>query len=174
MNQPETALEIDEVERPWWRRLDRVTVLMLVALLVGFILVVRGVLVGITGDEQANLPEFIEAVEPVPDAVQAPNQSNVFVDLAPGFTGVLVIDGIEIETVDIGQLGEIDVEPGQQVDVPPVTRFEPGNSTLTFTPSPGAPITEFEDGEHTVDVVYWRIEDGRQFARTFTWSFNVV
>jgi hypothetical protein len=45
---------------------------------------------------------------------------------------------------------------------------------LTFTPGVAAPITEFVDGEHTVEVVYWRVEDGRQRARSFTWTFNVV
>lgn len=175
VSEPDATVQTDELAPPWWRRrLDRTTVFMLVALLLGFTFVARGVLVGITGDERADLPEFVESVEPVPEAVQTPNQSNVFVDLAEGFTGVLVIDGVEIETVDLAQLGAVDVEPGQQVEVPPVTRYEPGNATLTFTPSPGAPITEFEDGEHTVEVIYWRVEDGRRFARSFTWTFNVV
>lgn len=150
------------------------TVLMIGLLGIGIFMFVRGVLVGITGDDRIDLPEFIESVEPVPDAVQVLNQTSVFVDLAEGYTGVFVIDGVEIETVDIGQLGGLDVEPGQQVDVPPVTRFEPGNNTLTFTPSPGAPVTEFGAGEHTVEVVYWPIEDGRRFARSFSWTFNVV
>ena len=150
------------------------TVLMILVLGVGSLLVVRGLLVGITGDERADLPEFVQSIDPVPEAVQVPNQTNVFVDLATGFTGVLVIDGIEIETRNIDELGDVDVEPGQQIEIPPVTRFEPGNSTLTFTPSDGAVISEFEDGEHTAQLIYWRIEDGRQFARTFTWTFTVV
>jgi len=156
------------------RRPDKITVAMLLVLLVGILLVVRGLLVGITGDDRADLPQFIQSVTPVPEAVQVPNQSNVFVDLASGFTGVLVIDGVELETVNVDELGQTDVEPGQQVELPPVTRFEPGNNTLTFTPNESAAVTQFEDGEHTAEVVYWRIEDGRQFARTFTWTFTVV
>ena len=156
------------------RRPDRATIAMLLVLLVGILLVVRGLLVGITGEDRADLPEFVESVTPVPEAVQVPNQSNVFVDLATGFTGVLVIDGVELETVNIDELGDTEVEPGQQVDLPPVTRFEPGNNTLTFTPNESAAISEFEDGVHVAEVVYWRIEDGRQFARSYTWTFNVV
>jgi hypothetical protein len=156
------------------RRPDRTTVFMLALLAVGILLVVRGLLVGITGDDRANLPTYIESLDPVPEAVQIPNQSSVFVDLATGYTGVLVIDGIEIETVNIDELGQADIEPGQQVELPPVTRFEPGNSTLTFTPNAGALITRFAQGEHTAQVIYWRIEDGRQFARSFTWTFTVV
>lgn len=159
---------------PWWRRIDRTTALMLLLLAVGFLFVVRGLLVGITGDDRADLPEFIESVQPVPDAVQVLNQSNVFVDLAEGYTGVLVIDGVEIETVSLDELGDATVEPGQQIDVPPVTRYEPGNATLTFTPTQGAAISQFDDGDHTVEVIYWPVEDGRRFARSFTWSFAVV
>jgi hypothetical protein len=157
-----------------WRRPDRTTVLMILLLLVGSLLVARGLLVGITGDDRSDLPTFIESVEPVPEAVQVLNQSNVFVDLATGYTGVFVIDDIEIETINVDELGRTDVEPGQQVELPPVTRYEPGNATLTFTPSSTAPITQFVDGEHTVEIIYWRIEDGRQFARSYSWTFNVV
>ena len=149
-------------------------IFMVIVLLIGSMLVVRGLLVGITGDERADLPTHVESVQPVPEAVQVLNQSNVFVDLDAGFTGVLVIDGIELETLNIDELADDAVEPGQQVELPPVTRYEPGNATLTFTPSAGAPITEFDDGVHTVEVVYWPIEEGRRAARTFTWTFTVV
>jgi hypothetical protein len=159
-------------ERHWWQ--DRTMVGMLALLLIGSLLVARGLLVGITGDERADLPTFIESVEPVPEAVQVLNQSNVFVDLATGYTGVLVIDGVEIATQNIDELSNDAVEPGQQIELPPVTRYEPGNATLTFTPSSTAPITQFVDGEHTVEVIYWLIEDGRRFARSFSWSFTVV
>jgi hypothetical protein len=171
--------EIDRDDAPAARlplraRLDKTMVFMLVLLGVGVLLVVRGLLVGITGEERSDLPAYIESVDPVPEAVQVPNQSRVFVDLVPGYTGVFVIDDIEIETRNIVDLGRVDVEPGEQIELPPVTIFEPGNATLTFTPGAAAPITEFVDGEHTVELVYWRVEDGRQRARSFTWTFNVV
>jgi hypothetical protein len=149
-------------------------IIMLLVLGVGIFLVIRGLLVGITGDDRADLPPFVESVDPVPEAVQIPNQSSVFVDLESGFTGVLIIDDVELETVNIDELGQSDVEPGQQIDLPPVTRFEPGNNTLTFTPNETAAITDFDNGVHTAEVVYWRIEDGRQFARSFAWTFTVV
>ena len=156
------------------RRVDKT--LLIVSLLVGLglALVARGVLVGITGDERANLPELIEEVDPVPDSVQVVSQSNVFVDLANGYTGVLVVDGIEIETVNVGELASIDIEPGQQVELPSVTIFEPGNSTLTFAPGSNAVITAFTEGEHRAKVIYWKIDESRQRARSFTWTFHVV
>ncbi len=162
----------DITGHPWWK--DKVMLGMIVLLLLGSLLVARGLLVGITGDDRADLPALIESVEPVPEAVQTLNQSSVFVDLAEGHTGVLVIDGIEIETRNIDELSSDTVAPGQQIELPPVTRYEPGNATLTFTPSSTARISQFVDGEHTVEVIYWPVDEGRRFARSFTWTFNVV
>ena len=165
---------VPEAVRPARPRVDKTLAIVIVLMGIGAFFLTRGLLVGITGDERADLPPFIESINPVPEAVQVLNQTSVFVDLAGGYTGVLVVDGIEIETRSLDELGRIDAEPGQQIDLPPVTIFEPGNSTLTFTPNATAPITEFVDGEHTAEVIYWRIEDGRQRSRSFTWTFAIV
>ena len=154
--------------------IDKTLVIVLLLVGLGIALVGRGLLVGITGDERANLPDLIERVDPVPESVQVPSQSNVFVDLAAGYTGVLVIDGLEIETISIDQLRRPEIKPGEQIDLPAVTIFDPGNSTLTFSPSSNAAISEFSEGQHSARLIYWKVEDGRQRARSFTWTFNVV
>lgn len=156
------------------RRPDRTLLVVSLVIAIGLVLVGRGLLVSVTGDERSNLPDLVESVAPVPGAVQVLSQSNVFVDLTAGHTGVVVIDGVEIETVNVDDLASIEVEPGRQVDLPPVTIYEAGNSTLTFTPSDGAPVEEFGSGEHEVQVIYWRVDEGRQRARTFTWTFTAV
>jgi hypothetical protein len=156
------------------RRVDKTLLIVSVLVAVGLALVVRGLLVGITGDERANLPDLVERVDPVPDAVQTLSQSNIFVDLATGYTGVLVIDGVEIETVNVDELRSLTVEPGQQIDLPPVTIYEPGNATLTFTPTEDAAVSKLTSGEHQAKVIYWRVDEGRQRARSFTWTFTVV
>lgn len=158
--------------RSRWRRIDKGLLVASLAIAVGLLLVIRGLAVGITGDDRVRLPELIEEVEPVPEAVQVLNQSRVFVDLETGYTGVLVVDGVEIETVDIQDFAT--QEAGEQVELPPVTIFEGGNNTLTFVPNDDAPITEFTSGLHRVEVIYWDIEVGRQRARSFTWTFTVV
>ena len=156
------------------RRVDKTLVIVSLLVGLGMALVVRGISVGITGEQRSNLPELIEQVDPVPDSVQVVSQSNVFVDLAPGYTGVLVIDGIEIETVRVDELGSIEIEPGEQIDLPSVTVFEPGNATLTFAPGDSAPINDFTEGEHRAQVIYWKVDEGRQRSRTYTWTFQVV
>lgn len=156
------------------RRLDSTILIVSLVVGLGITLVLRGLFIGVTGDERANLPDSIEEVLPVPDAEQALSQTNVFVDLAGGYTGVLIVDGVEIPTVNIDELSDDAVEPGEQVSIPPVTVYEPGNATLTFTPGSDAPITEFVDGEHRVTVLYWPLDEGRRRARTYSWTFNVV
>lgn len=159
---------------PRRRRVDRQLLLVSLVIAIGLVFVARGLIVGVTGDERANLPATIESVTPVPDAEQALAQTNVVVDLSPGYTGVLVIDGIEIPTVDLSSVQTGQVEPGQQISIPPVTVYEPGNHTLTYTPSTNGPIDRFESGVHRVQVVHWLVAEGRERARTFTWQFNVI
>lgn len=155
-------------------RVDKTLLVVSAIVAIGLALVVRGLLLGVTGDDRADLPEQIERVTPVPDATQVLSQSNIFVDLTSGHTGVLIVDGVEIETVDIAEISNDRVEPGQQVSIPSVTVYEPGNATLSFSPGAGAPITELAEGEHEVTVLFWLIDESRQFARTYTWTFSVV
>ena len=69
------------------KRSDRTLLVVSLFIAIGLVLVTRGVLTSVTGDERADLPSTIESVLPVPDAEQALAQSDVFVDLAPGEPG---------------------------------------------------------------------------------------
>ncbi len=163
--------------RSFWRRrrrgpIDKSLLVASFVIAAGMVLVIRGLAVSITGDERAGLPEVVEEVEPVPEAVQVLSQSRVFVDLETGYTGVLVIDDVEIETVDIQDYST--QEAGAQVDLPPVTIYEGGNNTLTFIPNDDAPVAEFASGLHRVELIYWEQEFGRRTAKSFSWTFTVV
>jgi hypothetical protein len=158
------------------RRVDKGLVVVSLAIAIGVVLVARGLAVGITGDERANLPDHVESVEPVFEAVQVLSQTRVFVDLDFGYTGVLVIDGVEIPTIDVADVVQDQGvgEPGSQIDLPPETLYEKGNATLTFTPSDDALVTEFDTGLHRAQVIFWRVDEGRVQPRSFTWTFTVV
>ena len=160
--------------RQRWRRLDRKLLAASLAIAVGLVLIVVALAQAVTGDETAQLPSAIESITPAPDAVQVLQQTQVVVDLAEGHEGELTVDGVALTTVRLDELAAVDVEPGEQVEVPPGAVFEPGNATLTFTPGEGAPIEHFDPGAHTVSVVYWKTVDGRDTARTYTWTFEVV
>ena len=145
----------------------------------GIVLVIIGFRSSVTGRKALLLPPTIESIDPVRGAVRVPAQTRVFVDLLSGYTGVLVIDGIELKTVDPNDLATNDggtapaVVPGQQVSLPPTTIYERGNATLTFVPTEGAPIEEFEQGSHTVTVIYWKVLESRAKSLSYTWTFSV-
>ena len=131
-----------------------------------------GISIAVTGTEREALPEALEEISPSRSASQVPAQTQVFVDMQAGFTGVLVIDGLELETVNLDEVRS-NTKPGQQITLPPTTIFEPRNATLTFDPSPESTISEFSQGEHIVKVIYWKLLEGRSRARSYTWSFTV-
>jgi hypothetical protein len=157
------------------KRIDKVTLALSLVIAVGLVLIGRGLAVSLTGEARAKLPDTIETVEPYPEAVQVLSQSRVFVDLETGYTGVLVIDGVELPTINIEDVDEqFSAEPGQQIDLPATTIFEPGNYTLTFVPSDDALVKKFDTGLHRAEVIYWKIEEGRQRPLSYTWTFTVV
>lgn len=155
-------------------RLDRGLVVASLAIATGLVLIGFGIARSVTGDDVTKLPPAIESISPVPDAVQVPSQTQIVVDLNTGYVGRLAIDRVNYPTVNLADFGRQDVEPGAQVDIPPGVVFEPGNATLTFTLGEEIGLDEFDPGEHTVVVVYWKQLLGENTARSYTWTFNVV
>jgi hypothetical protein len=98
------------------------------------------------------LPVDIEAVKPEPNQITG-LIDDVTVDLADRYSGVLVVDGIEI--------------PEDQLDR--VT----GIQTVSFRPGPDKVIGRFRAGENTVTVKYWdgRLQDRPARPYSFSWSF---
>jgi hypothetical protein len=101
--------------------------------------------------EQA-LPVDIEAVRPEPNQITN-LLSTVTVDLADRYSGVLVIDGIEI--------------PEDQLD------RVVGIQTVSFRPGRDKAIGRFRAGENTVTVLYWdgRLQDRPEKPYSYSWSF---
>lgn len=156
------------------RRVDRKLFVASLVIAVGLVLIGFALVRAVTGDEAADLPAAVEEVTPTPSAIQVPQQSQVVADLKAGYEGRLVIDGIQLPTIRLDQLGTVDVKPGEQIEVPPGVLYEPGNATLTYTPAENAPIESFTSGTHTVTVIYWLSEQGPSRARSFSWSFAAV
>src|SRR3954470_9514974 len=142
------------------------------AIAIGFVAIALGLSTAVTGRDAAHLPDQIESVQPVRNATQVLSQDKVVVDLVDGYTGELVINNIQLPTFSLDELPP--AQPGQQQTLPKSTIFEPGNDTLSYTPSSGAPIEKFATGVNTVTVRYWKIVDGPNYARSFTWQFDVV
>ncbi|MGH9037946.1 MAG: hypothetical protein ACRD0O_19485 [Acidimicrobiia bacterium] len=132
------------------RRLRLQTVLLAVAGVVAVNLLVAAVVIG-GSDEGPELPSSIEHVIPAPGSgILA--QDDVGADLLDTFTGVLLIDGVEIpeDQLRINRpLGEVGFRPGE-----------------------GKEITRLEEGLHSATIVYWPQDRSREEARSFTWSFR--
>ena len=150
----------------------RVAVSMLIAL--GVVLVFVGINSSVTGDEAQNLPDQIESTLPVRSAAQVQQQESIVVDLVDGYTGTLSVNNVLLETVSLADVSSDGVEPGAQVALPKTTIFEPGNFTLSFTPTDGAAVEEYLTGVNTATVTYWKIIEGPSFASKFTWQFDVI
>jgi hypothetical protein len=159
------------------RALDRGLLIASLVIASGIMLIVFGVFSAQTGDDGIDRPEAIESVQPVENAIQVLQQDQIIVDLQAGYEGRLVVDGVELPTTIIGQ-SDVDpsaqVEPGQQIDLPTTAVFDPGNAVLSFQPVDGALIETFTQGEHEVTVFFWRIDEGPDQARAYSWTFNVV
>jgi hypothetical protein len=159
------------------RRLDRGLLAASIVIAAGLMLIVWGVMVAITGDEGIDRPDAIESVQPVENAIQVLQQERIVVDLAPGYEARLILDGVELPTAVIGQADvdpDVQVRPGQQIELPRTAIFDPGNAVISFQPTTGAPVETLEQGTREVTVVYWRVEDGPQQARRYTWRFEVI
>jgi hypothetical protein len=157
------------------RPLDRGLLVASLAIAVGLVLIVWGLSVAVTGDEGRELPSAIETVTPPPDAEQVPSQVAILIDLKSGYEASMQIDDVEIPVVSSDDFANSpDIEPGEQVRLPPVAIYERGNATISFTPSDEAPIEEFDSGPHRVTIVYYKSVDGPDKGRTFSWEFNVL
>jgi hypothetical protein len=143
-----------------------------VAVGIGLLLVVLGLNASVTGREAENLPPQIQSINPVRSATQVQMQEKIQVDLIDGYTGVLVVNNIELPVTRLDSLPA--AKPGQQVDLPLTVIFEPGNNTLSFQPAKGALIEKYNTGVNTVVVRYWKTVDGPAAARSFTWQFDVI
>jgi hypothetical protein len=98
------------------------------------------------------LPVDIQAVSPEPDQITG-LVDTVTVDLADQYSGVLVVDGVEIPEDELERVVGI-----QQV---------------SFRPGPDKAFSRFRAGENTVVVRYWngRLQDRPAKPYSFSWSF---
>jgi len=131
------------VRRPNWPRL--VTSVLLAA---GVALFIAGFASGGSGRPKG-LPVAIVSFSPG-SGDRVLRQSQISVELQPIYTGVLVIDGQEVTAT----------YPREQRNI------------LTFQAGPGAEVTEFAPGLHTVRLEYWKQTESRDSSQTYTWSFS--
>ena len=132
-------------------------------------LIVYGFASAQTGDQAVEISDpAIERVLPMPGALVL-RQSQVGADLAPGYRGVLIIDGQEIPTQDAQATGNASSDVTVNYDAV----FDLAQNTVLFLPREGATIEQFAPGDHQATIVYWKLEESRDEAKTFSWKFKV-
>jgi hypothetical protein len=167
-----------------WRRL-----LLSLVVAAGLGAIAFGFSIGVTDDGTTNnLPVAIESISPRrTDQVQ--RQSEIIVDLAPGYDGTLVVNGVEIPpdqlSFDLGlfqlvfpcRLSDSSSTP---VAGPAVDQASPSSRPQQVRPPQppcsrnveGAELVAMPDGAVTVTVLYWLIATGRETANSYTWTFS--
>jgi hypothetical protein len=141
---------------------------------VGLLLIVLGFMGGTTGRDVLGYPDAVISVSPAPNDRQVLSQTEISVDLADGYEAVLVLDGLELPTSRLEDVAGGLPEPGEQLELPPTAIYDQGNSLIRFEPQDGALVERYSQGVHDVQVIFWKIEDGRGTARSYSWSFEVL
>ena len=155
------------------RKLDKEQMLISIGIALGLVLIIFGFRATQTGRDESGLPDEIERMSPA-DGDRVLRQSQIIVDFIEGYEAVMFIDGMELPTTRLDELTSSGQQaaPGAQVELPPTAVFDPGNFIISFQPQVGAIFEEFTQGEHEGKVLYWRIADGREKARVYTWQFD--
>jgi len=145
----QTEVEVRPAKSPWPRRIA-----IWGAVLFAIGLIVWGFMRD-SGREGTNLAggDAVDALIPE-DGAETLAQSQIGLDLAPGYTGTLSINGIEVPEDEL-------VDDRQQY-------------RLIWTPSENSSLGDLPPGENCAQASIWRIEDGPDNARVVSWCFNVT
>ncbi len=158
------------------RRIDWPVLLISLGVAVGMVLIAIGLMSAETGRDALNLPEAVEGVSPGDGDTAVLRQTSISADLALGYEGVLIVQGVELPVTRLDELtaGGAAPLPGEQVELPPTAIFDPGNQVLSFTPTEGALIEELPQGTVEATVVFWRSDESRDRASSYSWEFEVI
>jgi len=105
-----------------------------------------------TRTDETGRPAAVEGVTPQGGDLDL-RQVTISADLAPGFTGYLLLDGIEIPADDV--------------------RFELALNSLTLIPTEDSDYRELRPGPHCAGVVYWPIGQSRDVGKSHSWCFRL-
>lgn len=134
--------------------LRRAVIVLLLAAATG--LLVWGGIVQESEPPASAVDSAVEELIPGRDSVAVPRQARIGVDLAPTWTGVLLLDGLEI--------------PEDQLD-----RNAPLNQ-FYFQPGEGKEIERLSPGRVVATAIIWRPTLGESRgsgSRSFSWAFTV-
>jgi hypothetical protein len=131
--------------------------LLIAVLVVGAVVaLVAGVRATDTGDGEGEpTSDVVERFVPSPDD-EVLRQAELGVDLAPGYDGTLLVNGVEIPTED--------------------QRRVPEQNQIFFAPGDGKAVERLLAGPNCATALVWKAADGRGTSRDqqFTWCFQAT
>lgn len=105
-----------------------------------------------TRTDTAGKPSAVESVTP-PGGDLDLRQTTISADLAPGYTGYLTFDGVEVAEDDLRRVDAL--------------------NSITLAPQEDSDYRVLQPGPHCVSVVYWPIGQTRDDASSYQWCFNL-
>ncbi|MGI9022639.1 MAG: hypothetical protein ACR2HV_05310 [Acidimicrobiales bacterium] len=102
--------------------------------------------------DNPTLPAAVELVSPQGGDLDL-RQATIAADLAPGYTGYLLFDGVEVPDDDL-----------QRVDA---------LNTVTLRPTVDSDYLELTPGPHCATVVYRKIGEPMETSNNFRWCFEL-
>ncbi len=105
-----------------------------------------------SSDEGPPLPEAVEAVSPERGDLDL-RQATIVADLAPGYTGYLLVDGVEVPRDDL-----------QIVDA---------LNQVILRPTEDSDYRVLAPGRHCATVVYRRIGEPEDRSSSYRWCFSL-
>lgn len=97
-------------------------------------------------------PAAVESVTPVGGDLDL-RQTTISADLAPGYTGYLTLDGVEIAEDDLQRV--------------------PALNSVTLAPQPDSDYRVLQPRRYCAGIVYWPIGLTRDDASTYQWCFTL-
>ena len=97
-------------------------------------------------------PAGVESVTPAGGDLDL-RQVTISADLAPGYTGYLLMDGVEVPRDDLQIVEAL--------------------NTVTLTPLPDSDYEVLEPGRHCATVVYRRIGQAEGDSSSYQWCFSL-
>lgn len=149
----------------WGRRIG-ITALLVLAV---FILV-KGTQRAETSLDVIDSNPVIVNQAPLPGSIVL-YQSELGVELAPGYDGRLVVNGVEVPEDELQ--GAVDPSTLSPEDLARYGIRPNGRNRLFFNPGPGKAIDELPQGVNSVTVYYHRDRQPDVDTGSVTWSFSV-
>ena len=105
-----------------------------------------------TRKDPVGKPAAVESVTP-PSGDLDLRQTTISADLAPGYTGYLTLDGVEIAEDDLRRVDAL--------------------NSITLVPQPDSDYRVLQPRRYCASVVYWPIGQTRADANSYQWCFNL-